>query len=207
MQKPPRQKKPTKTGNHLAPEFAGFFGKTGSGKSTALWEKFTEWRGTKQVLVWSPKELQDDYAKRLRCKAYRDMHTLVKAARAGKNVVFASSLNRADDEQKFDLFNRLALNLAPCIVIVDELHTVTKPTGGVPGWRNNTLIGRASGLSVLAASPRPAHVDKDFFGALSYVWVGCQLYPEDAKAVSGLVLKKPEEIMHLSGHNAFTRSM
>jgi hypothetical protein len=205
----PRRKKPVEKGNHLLPEFGGFFGKTGSGKSHAMWKKYLEWQALdkRQTLVWSPKEPQDDYAKLLHCKAYNNMHELVKAARQGRDVVFVPSLNREVDEPLFNLFNRLAWALTPCCMMVDELHTITRATGGVPAWHYNTTMGRGAGLRVLASSQRPAHVDKDFFGAISYAWCGAQQFEDDAKTTARLVLCTPLEILSLTGHDAKTRSM
>jgi hypothetical protein len=208
---PPRRS--AAKGNHLAAEFAGFFGKTGSGKSHAMWLKHEEWQRLdhRQVLCWSPKERHDNYAKRLRCKAYADFKQAVIAARSGANVVYVPTLNRAIEEPKFDIFNRLALRLAQlnprCVMLVEELHTITKPTGGVPSWHVTTTMGRADGLRVLASSQRPAHVDKDFYGALSYAHCGALLFEEDARTASKLVLCTPQEILSLQGFDSRTRSM
>lgn len=202
-------------GNQRKPQFAGFFGKTGSGKSHALWEKFLEWQADekRQALVWSPKEFDahghplDDYAGRLNCRACRNIQDFVKEASKGKDVVFVPSMNRKHDEEDFGIFNRLAMALTPCRIIVDELHTVTRATGGVPAWHISTTTGRASGLSVLGSSQRPAHVDKDFFNALTYAWCGAQNFEEDAKVTARLVLAKASDILLLSGHNHLSREM
>lgn len=209
MKSQPRKKSKPAQGNHLAAQFGGFFGKTGSGKSHSMWEKHLEWQAADQLqtLVWSPKEIHDKYAKKLRCKAYSDMHQLVRAARQGRDVVFVPSLNREVDEPLFNLFNRLAWALTPCCLMVDELHTITRATGGVPAWHYNTTMGRGQGLRILASSQRPAHVDKDFYGAISYAWCGAQNFEDDAKSAARLVLHTHQEILALTEHDAFTRSM
>ena len=203
-----KKKQPPK-GNHLAAEFACFFGKTGSGKSHAMWLKHVELQAVdrRQVLCWSPKERHDNYAKRLRCKAYGSIVEVVRAAKQGRDVVYIPTLDREREEPVFDLFNRLAFAISPCEMIVEELHTITRPTGGVPSWHTTTTMGRGDGLRVLASSQRPAHVDKDFYGALSYAHVGALLFEEDAKTASKLVLVRPDEILRLEGYSAITRTM
>ncbi len=207
----PKKNKPAEKGNHLLAQFGGFFGSTGSGKSHALLEKYREWRAVDQLqtLVWSPKELHDQYARHLRCQAYTNIHLFVKAARQGRDVVFVPSLNREVYEPRFDLFNRLAWELTPCFMIVDELHTITRATGGVPAWHYNTTMGRAQGVRILAGSQRLVLVDKDFYGAISSAWCGAQNFEDDAKASAKLVLSTHQEIMALSvsRHEAKTRSM
>lgn len=201
--------KPPKQGNQLAADFAAFFGKTGSGKSYALLKKYREWQRKKkrQVIAWSPKEPLDNYASALKCQAYTEMAQFVKAVRAGRNAVFTPPLDRVAAEPAFDLFCRLAFAVAPLIVIVEEMHTITRPTGGVPYWHKITQMGRGYGVAVLGASQRPAHVDKDFFGALSYAHCGTLLYVEDAKTAAGLLLCHHSEIMALSGYQYKSRTM
>lgn len=209
--KKPPHKPPSraKKGNLRAAEFAAFFGKTGSGKSYAMLKYHEEMqrKDRRQVIAWSPKERHDNYARVLRCKAYASMPDFVRAVRTGADAVFIPTLDRAAAEPLFDLFCRLAFAIAPVAVLIEELHTVTRPTGGVPMWHQVTTMGRGDGIRVLAASQRPAHVDKDFFGALSYVHCGAMLYEEDAKTAANLVLCHRSEIMALSGYQSKTRTM
>lgn len=204
-----RPRSQPKTGNQLEAEFGGFFGKQGSGKSHAMWLKHLEWQKKRrlQVLCWSPKEAHDNYAVRLKCKAYTDMAELVRAARHGRNVVYIPSCDRDRDWPEFDLFNRLAHALAPCELLVDELSFVTSAQGGTKAWSLTCRIKRADGVRVLASTQRPAHVDKEFYGGLTYAHVGALNYPEDAKTAATLVRAKPDDVFALTGYQALTRTM
>lgn len=199
----------------MPPQFGGFFGRSGSGKSHALWLKYQEWHAAwpRQTLVFSPKEFDaqgkplDNYHGKIKCKWFRDIHQFVKEARTGRHAVFVPSLDRKTDERDFDLFYRLAMALSPVITIPEELHTVTRPSGGPPAWRIANTIGRGCGLAILGSSQRPAHVDKDFFGGLSYAWCGAQNYEEDAKETAKLVLVTPADILQLPAKTGIERIM
>jgi len=209
------RRKPAAKGNQLLPEFALFVGKTGSGKSYAMWNKYQEWnaRDPKQTLVWSPKERHDNYAMRLRCKAHTVPAEFVRDVIAGKHAVFVPSGSRTENEKIFDLFYcRLAMKLAieqkrPTCLLVDEIHTVTRPNGGTQWWDELVRMGRGDGIRFLASTPRPIDVDKGFFGALSYAHVASLQYEEDAKTCAKLVLCSMAEVMALTGYEAKTRSM
>lgn len=218
MKSPRRTKSRTiapESGNALLPEFALFVGKTGSGKSYAMWEKYLEWQAAdpKQTLVWSPKERHDDYAGRLHCKAYTIPVEFVRAVIAGKHAVFVPTGARDENENVFDLFFcRLAMKLAvdkkqPTCLLVDEIHTVTRPNGGTQWWEELVRMGRGDGIRFLASSQRPVDVDKNFFNALSYAHVGALAYEEDAKTSAKLVRCTTAEILVLTGFDAKTRSM
>lgn len=209
--KPTQPSKPT-SGNHNKPEIFGFFGSTGSGKTHALREQF-ESMDKRQTLVWSPKEVDkdgnalDDYAGWLKCARYTNIAEVVIAVRNGLDVVYVPRLDRDRDTEEFDLFCELAMSRTPCTFIPEELHTVTKPNGGTPNWKIANLMGRASGLRIMASSQRPASIDKDFFSGISHAWCGRQNFEDDAKTTAKLVLAKPEQILQLKEREALTRVM
>jgi hypothetical protein len=82
------------------------------------------------------------------------------------------------------LFCRVALATGNLLFVVEELRFVTTPSRAPMGWAQVCLTGRHKGLKVIAASQRPASIDKDFLGNCTSIHVGRLVYPEDVRAVS-----------------------
>lgn len=198
------------TGNANAARVIAIMGSTGSGKTSYLRQVLAK-RKRRRTIVWSPKEDIDGYAALFGGAVVTtagEALALLKAAGKGPvHIVFKPRLVRAVDEAQFDAVCKMAMLARNITFIVDELHTVTRPSWAPDGWRKLVMMGRGYGTEVFGLSQRPASVDKDFFGNLSTMHARRMAYAEDAKVVARALSVKPEEVQALTGYQWIERDI
>lgn len=199
------------TGNQLKAEIHAVMGSSGGGKTTQAKGRIFK-KKRRRTIVWSPKEAIDRYADwwpgTVVCTTSAQVLEVVKAsgARGEFHVVFRPSLNRTQDEAQFNVVCRIALAAGNLLFVVDELHTVTKPSHSVDGWAKLVMMGRGFGIEIWGMSQRPASMDKDFLGNASTVHTRRLSYPEDAKTVARSLGVKPADVSALSGYQWIERN-
>lgn len=198
-------------GNSNAARVVAIMGSTGSGKTTTLRSMLVKPK-RKRTIIWSPKEAMDRYADLYPGSVVVDTATgvLAQAKAAGNgpmHVVFRPRLNRKVDEAQFDMVCRIAMAARNVTVVVDELHTVTRPSWAPDGWSQLVMMGRAYGCEVFGLSQRPASMDKDFLGNCSMVHTGRLALAEDARAVAKALTVPWTEIMALTGFQWIRRDI
>jgi len=166
--------------NSNKPNLRLYCGATGSGKGVSVREY---WAATKpkRALIWDP---LGEYA------AFGAVvHTLAEVARraSGKTfvVVYCPGPQVKTYEEKFSLFCRIAFAAGNLAMLVEELADLTTPTHAPLAWRQCTKKGRHAGLQIIAATQRPADIDKHFLGGCTYIRCFTQRFPADAKAMAG----------------------
>lgn len=200
--------------NSLEASFVGLIGATGTGKSTKLKKRLAKIPKAKQkrTFVWSPKEDEDNYAalypNSIICTTAAQVKAVLeKAGRKGSfHIVYKPTLNRKKDEAAFHVVCLMLLAVGMCILIVDELHTVTTPTRAPDGWTKLCFMGRAKGLEVFGMSTRPASVDKGFMSSLSELSVARMSYPEDQKNMAQALGLNHLEVSQLFGYQSIERN-
>jgi len=199
-----------KTGNDKAAHFVAIIGTTWCGKSTELKRRLAQKRRPR-VMVWSPKEPLDRYvdffpgAQLLRSMS-EVLDAVGKAGKRGKfALVFQPTLSRAKDEAAFSLFCKIALAAGSLTLVVEELHSVTKPSSAPDGWSKLCFMGRGYGVEVFGLSQRPASVDKAFMGSLSACHCGRLSYPEDQKTMAKAMGISIGDIAGLTGYQAMQK--
>ena len=197
-------------GNANAARVVAIMGSTGSGKTSYLRQVLGK-RKRRRTVIWSPKEDIDNYAAlyggQVVTTAGEALAALKAAGRGPVHIVFKPRLVRAVDEAQFDAVCKMAMLARDVTFIVDELHTVTKPSWAPDGWRKLVMMGRGYGAEVFGLSQRPASVDKDFFGNLSTMHTRRLAYAEDAKVVARTLAVQPQEVMGLTGYQWLERDM
>lgn len=159
-------------------------------------------------MVWSPKEPIDRYQDFFRgAQLVRSMSEVLDAVgKAGKRggfcLVFQPTLSRAKDEAAFSVFCKIALAAGNLTMVVEELHSVTKPSAAPDGWAKLNFMGRGYGVEVFGLSQRPASVDKAFMGSLSACHCGRLPYPEDQKTMARTMGVHLSDIASLIGYQA-----
>lgn len=178
--------------NSNKPNLRLYCGATGSGKGVSLREYM---RGLKpsRLIVWDP------------LNEYGDLVTVTTSklgdvARMAKlktfRVAFAPGPhNDGDYKEKFSMFCRIVFAAGNCVMLVEELADVTSPSYAPPAWRQCTKKGRHAGLQIIAATQRPADIDKHFLGGCTYIRCFTQRFPADAKAMAG-AMKLPFETIN-----------
>lgn len=198
------------SGNQNAAKVMAIMGATGCGKTTQLKRRLDKPR-RKRTIIWSPKEPIDNYAAlypgTVVCRSAAEVLATAKAAGKGEfHVVFWPRLNRDIDQAQFGAVCKIAMAARNVTMIVDELHTVTKPSWAPDGWSELVMMGRGYGCEVFGLSQRPASMDKDFLGNCSEVWTGRLAYADDAKAVAKTLGVPWQDVMGLSGFQWISRN-
>lgn len=198
-------------GNQLAARFIAILGVTGCGK-THLLRRLLAKKRRRRTLIWSPKEVLDNYA-----ALYEGSHVvttlaearaIIRAAGRGAfHVVFRPRRNRKDDTAMFSTLCKIAMDARDLTFMVDELHTVTLPSWAPDGWSELNFMGRGFGVEVFGMSQRPASVDKDFMGSLSQIYVGRLPNPDDQKACARILGIQQEEVAALQDYQFIHRDM
>ena len=179
--------------NANRPDIRAYIGATGSGKGVSIREHLTRDRPAR-LIVWDPLNEYGQFA--------RPVTTLAALAQAVKParfaVAFAPGANPKDFAAKFALFCRIAFAAGNLKMLVEELADVTGPSFAPLEWRRCTTQGRHRGLQIVAASQRPAQVDKQFLGGCTYIRCFTLRYPADRAAMAGAMDLPVTDIASLS---------
>lgn len=199
------------TGNTNTAKVTAIMGATGCGKTTTLRALLAKPK-RKRTIVWSPKEPIDNYAGlypgSVVVNSASEVLRLVKAAGKGEfHIVFRPRLNREVDQAQFGAVCKIAMAARNVTMVVDELHTVTRPSWAPDGWSELIMMGRGYGCEVFGLSQRPASVDKDFLSNASMVQTGRLAFADDAKAVAKSLTVPWQDVMDLSGYQWIRRDI
>lgn len=144
-----------------------FAGGRGMGKTTLLIDAIT---GYSRILVWSPLEQRDHYARRLGGTLVRNLSQLLQAVVAAPGrtpaVIVYQPQAVAVDCPEFTNYCRAVFAWGHCAAVVEELASVTHP-GKAPEWWGRLLReGRGEPLHVdiFATTQRPQECDKTILG-------------------------------------------
>lgn len=199
------------TGNTNTAKVTAIMGATGCGKTTTLRALLAKPK-RKRTIVWSPKEPIDNYAAlyagSVVVNSASEVLRMVKAAGKGEfHIVFRPRLNREVDQAQFGAVCKIAMAAQNVTMVVDELHTVTRPSWAPDGWSELIMMGRGYGCEIFGLSQRPASVDKDFLSNASMVHTGRLAFNEDAKAVGKSLTVPWQDVMNLSGFQWIRRDI
>lgn len=199
------------SGNTNTAKVTAIMGATGCGKTTALRAMLAKPK-RKRTIVWSPKEPIDNYAGlyagSVVVNSATEVLRLVKAAGKGEfHIVFRPRLNREIDQAQFGAVCKIAMAARNVTMVVDELHTVTRPSWAPDGWSELIMMGRGYGCEVFGLSQRPASIDKDFMSNASMVHTGRLAYVDDAKAVAKSLTVQWADVMNLTGYQWIRRDI
>jgi hypothetical protein len=174
--------------NSNKPNLRLYCGATGSGKGVSIREYLKGLKATR-MMVWDPLDEYGDFAKLQTSK----LADLVKITGAKAFTVrYSPGKDERTYKDKFAFFCRLAFAVGNVVMFVEELADVTSPSYAPPAWRQCTKKGRHAGLQIIAATQRPADIDKHFLGGCTYIRCFTQRFPADAVAMAG-AMKLPRE--------------
>lgn len=147
-----------------------FVGSTGSGKGVGINEHLDALK-PKRLIVFDP--LKEYGSRGQVVTTVREVITACKKS-AFKTVWQPS--DKTDFESKefkkdFELFCLAAFEAGDLCMLVEELELVTRPTWAPASWRMCTKRGRHKGLTIIAATQRPADADKAFWSSCTYIRV------------------------------------
>ena len=168
--------------NANRPDIRAYIGATGSGKGVSIRAHLKRERPGRLV-VWDPLGEYGEFA-----QAVGTAGALVTAATkagTGRLAVALTPAPGTDYRKAFDLFCAVCFRLGDCTMLVEELGEVTSPSWAPLSWRKATTQGRHAGLRIIAASQRPAMIDKGFLGGCTYIRCFTLRYPQDRQAMAG----------------------
>lgn len=189
-------------------EIVGVFGATGSGKSSYLKALLAARPAGVPCLIFDP-------GREYNGRAFTSEPDFIRAAVADATGAFAYRLLPAESpalaRSQFDRFCTLALRIAKrgagCFVIADELHDFIDPRRPADGWAVLVKQGRKWGCSVLAASIRPALIDKTFWTCCTRIRSGRLNYENDIATVGNALGELGAELAGLTGTQWLQRDM
>ena len=155
----------------------GVFGARGTGKSAWI-KQHKDVKAASRLLVW-------DYMHEYQQTA-RPVTNLSDTLQAMRNKAWrvAYQVDHEKQAAAFEFLASTARALGNCTFLVEELAFVTQANRAPPAWRQATLLGRHTGMTIIGASQRPASVDKDFIACCDVIHCGRLANERDAKAVA-----------------------
>lgn len=179
--------------NSNRPDIRAYIGATGSGKGVSIREHLTRDK-PQRLVIWDPLSEYGKFAHQV-----NRLSSLAQAVKAQKfAVAFAPGANPKAFPEKFAMFCRIAFAAGNLKMLVEELADVTGPSFAPLEWRRCTTQGRHRGLKIVAASQRPAQVDKQFLGGCTYIRCFTLRYPADRTAMAGAMDLPVTDIASLS---------
>lgn len=179
--------------NSNKPDIRAYIGATGSGKGVSIREHLRQ-ASPQRLIVWDPLYEYAGFAK--------PVQSLGQAIAAMKAPTFKVAFIPGGDvtgfEAKFAMLCRAVFAAGDCTFLVEELADVTSASRAPLEWRRVTTQGRHRGLRVIAASQRPAQVDKQFLGGCTYIRCFTLRYPQDRTAMAGAMDVPAAEITSLT---------
>jgi len=167
--------------NSNKPNLRLYCGATGSGKGVSIREYL---KGLKpsRMLIWDPLGEYGEFVSVTTAKL-SDLAKL--AGSKAFRVAYAPGADVRTYDDKFSMFCRIAFAAGNNVMFVEELADVTKPSHAPQAWRQCTKKGRHAGLQIIAATQRPADIDKHFLGGCTYIRCFTQRFPADVAAMAG----------------------
>lgn len=160
-----------------------YIGATGSGKGVSILQHLKAERPARLV-IFDPMHEYGHIAK--------PVATVAECLRAMRSKAFkvawqpddGTDFDGKDFKASFAAFCRGCFIAGDLTLLVEELELVTRASWAPPAWRMCTKRGRHAGLSIIAASQRPADCDKAFLGGCTYVRVFALREHEDRARVA-----------------------
>lgn len=173
-----------------------FIGASGSGKSRSIRAAVEKGR-PRRLVIWDPMDEYGDLAPR--------MATLAATFEAAARGYRARYVPPGGPGQWGKLFEAFCIGAyavggktGDLWVIVEELADVTTASHAPAAWARISRSGRHKGLTVLAATQRPATVDKSFLGNASRVRCFRLNWATDVRVMAALLGVPDDELMRLT---------
>ena len=187
------------TDNARRADIVAVMGATGAGKSSTICAALAADDGPRR-LIYDP---GDDYgAFGDICSSIQVVYDRVVKAGAGPfRLVFRPPFDLVRARAEFNRFCMIAFRVCiergDVLVVADELEDVTLPSWAPPGWSALIRKGRKYGARIIAASQRPAGIEKKIWSMATVVQSGRLNELEDARTVARVLMVDPLEVIAL----------
>jgi hypothetical protein len=129
------------------------------------------------------------------------------------SIVFQPSFDQEQRAREFGRFCDVALATVTggrrrrCLLAVEELAFVTRPSWSPAAWAQCTCIGMGLGLSVIGTSQHPAQVDKNFFGNTTAIYCYRLTEWDHVQKMARVLRVAPADILQLPAFSYLARSV
>ena len=173
---------------------AGFFGSSGSGKSSRIKLELAAAK-PRRLVVWDTKH---EWAP-LGLTSFDSLGAMARAMLKAKRFAFAFHPIRTPKAMRaqFSTWCKIADQAGDLVCVAEELADVTLPGWAPDGWSMLTRQGRHSAMKIYGTSQSPALVDKTFFGNCSRLSCGVLGTLSDVKTMAGVLMIDKAEILAL----------
>lgn len=191
--------------NTHAADVIAVMGATGAGKSSSIRVKLAA-DDSPRRLVWDPGEDFSEFG--TVTDSERTLARAVVAAGAGPfRLVYRPSFDTAVSRWQFSRFCALAHAVGNVQVVADELEDVMEANWAPPGWAMLIRKGRKRGCRVIAASQRPAGIEKRIWSMATVIRSGRLNYADDAATVARVLMVDPRDVLRLEPLHFIQRSV
>jgi len=183
------------TDNARRADIVAVMGATGAGKSASIFAALAA-DPAPRLMIW---DFKGEYLKfGFECVTRKALFDRLAAAGAGPfRLVFRPSFDVEVGRAQFNWFCKVAHAAGDVLVIADELHRVMLPNWSPAGWGLLVCLGRARGVRIIAASQRPAGIEKGFWDQATVIRSGRLNGDASARTVAGVLLVPWAEIVAL----------
>lgn len=187
-------------------DLTAVIGGTGTGKTHWMRQELAR-RAPARLLVWDPEGDLADLGQHVPAGQLGQLVQLTAADRY--RVVYSPPFGRKLAERAFNTFCRLAFKRADegraPLLLVDELSTVVHAGSAPEYWTACVSRGRKRGMIIMAASQRPARIDKDFWSQATRIRCTALGYEADQRAMASALAVPLDQVQRLQGFEALER--
>jgi hypothetical protein len=197
------------TDNARRADIVAVMGATGAGKSSTICAALAADDGPRR-LIYDPGEDYGAFGDI--CPSIQVVYDRVVRAGAGPfRLVFRPPFDLVRARAEFNLFCliafRVCMERGDVLVVADELEDVTLASWAPPGWSQLIRKGRKHGARIIAASQRPAGIEKKIWSMATVVQSGRLNELEDARTVARVLMVDPLEVIALPQLSWIRRSI
>jgi hypothetical protein len=187
-------------------DITAVIGGTGTGKTFWMRQELRR-RAPHRLMVWDPEGDLADLGVSVPSGQLASLVQLTEGERWA--IVYNPPFDRELAERAFNTWCRLAFKRAEQgrapLLLVDELSTVVRAGSAPAYWTACVSRGRKRGLSIMAASQRPARIDKDFWSQANRIRCSALGYEADQKAMAAALGRPLLDVQNLHGFEAIER--
>lgn len=185
-----------------AASITAIFGGTGTGKSHAIKRRLTRAK-LRRLVIYDP---EHEYGAHGDCTASLDA-ALALAREQSFRVIYQPVQRWTTDQQRtaFSHLCVIAATAGNCLLVVDELASVTTASFAPEGWLFAVTRGRKRGLSIIAASQQPSGVDKKVVGNATEIYAFRVLSHYDADYLGRILGVPAADIVALPDRHCIVR--
>jgi len=178
------------------------FGAPASGKTHALKAMLRE-LAPQRLLIFDPRREYADFGR----SVSRLDYVAERSAGAAFSIAFVPANERDLARRQFSAFCSIAFERGRCVVVADELATVTAPAWAPAGWVTLIRQGRHQAMRVFAAAQRPTEIDGGLFSLATEIRTGRLNGRGDREKLADVLDIDPAEIGELGPRGWIERDM